>query len=207
MKKLMVFGLWINFFRCCCCYGLSTESNGYVWEYSVDADKKIWTVWDGTTEITSGNIDGIYEMYFRYKNMSKEDGDFYLDVLRHSKEITDSAYGYKPQYDIVEMSLMSTENGIRFNGSITNGMENRYITGTMISRLNKTFVDISVERLLGDIPNREYNAVEVFKFKRDEVERRTCYSNGEYYESILEPFEQEKMEEYKLSKIHKNWND
>lgn len=47
----------------------------------------------------------IYEMYFRYKNMSKEDGDFYLDVLRHSKEITDSAYGYKPQYDIVEMSL------------------------------------------------------------------------------------------------------
>ena len=97
----------------------------------------------------------IYEMYFRYKNMSKEDGDFYLDVLRHSKEITDSAYGYKPQYDIVEMSLMSTENGIRFNGSITNGMENRYITGTMISRLNKTFVDINVERLLGDIPNRE----------------------------------------------------
>ena len=149
----------------------------------------------------------IYEMYFRYKNMSKEDGDFYLDVLRHSKEITDSAYGYKPQYDIVEMSLMSTENGIRFNGSITNGMENRYITGTMISRLNKTFFDINVERLLGDIPNREYNAVEVFKFKRDEVERRTCYSNGEYYEAILEPFEQEKMEEYKLSKIHKNWND
>ena len=143
----------------------------------------------------------IYEMYFRYKNMSKEDGDFYLDVLRHSKEITDSAYGYKPQYDIVEMSLMSTENGIRFNGSITNGMENRYITGTMISRLNKTFVDISVERLLGDIPNREYNAVEVFKFKRDEVERRTCYSNGEYYEAILEPFEQEKMEEYKLSHL------
>ena len=149
----------------------------------------------------------IYEMYFRYKNMSKEDGDFYLDVLRHSKEITDSAYGYKPQYDIVEMSLMSTENGIRFNGSITNGMENRYITGTMISRLNKTFVDISVERLLGDITNREYNAVEVFKFKRDEVERRTCYSSGEYYEAILEPFEREKMEEYKLSKIHKNWND
>ncbi|UKI58850.1 MAG: hypothetical protein L6V81_05745 [Clostridium sp.] len=51
----------------------------------------------------------VYEIYFRYKNMSKEDGDFYLDVLRHSKEVVDSVCGYKPQYDIVEMSLMRTE--------------------------------------------------------------------------------------------------
>ncbi|UKI58849.1 MAG: hypothetical protein L6V81_05740 [Clostridium sp.] len=44
--------------------------------------------------------------------------------------------------------------------------KNRYITGIMVSRLNETFVDMNVERLLGDIPNREYNAVEVFKFKK-----------------------------------------
>ena len=29
-----------------------------------------------------------YELYFRYQNLSKEEGDFYLDVLRRCKEVS-----------------------------------------------------------------------------------------------------------------------
>lgn len=144
----------------------------------------------------------LYEIYFRYENLRAEEGDFYLDVIRHSKEVLSSEYGFRPNYDIVEMLIGNDENGIRFNGSISNGLENRFISGTICSILNKTYVNMNVERLLGEISNREYSVVEVFKFNRDNVVRATCYSDGRYYEEILSPFEKEKMEEYKLSKVN-----
>ena len=109
----------------------------------------------------------LYEIYFRYENLSAEEGDFYLDVIRHSKEVLSSEYGFRPNYDIVEMLIGNDENGIRFNGSISNGLENRFISGNICNRLNKTYLSMDVERLLGEIPNREYSVVEVFKFNNE----------------------------------------
>ena len=105
-----------------------------------------------------------YELYFRYQNLSKEEGDFYLDVLRRCKEVSDSEYGNGGAFDIVEMLIAQDEQGVIFNGSMSNGTENRFIHGSIANKLVKTYVDLNVERLC-DVPEREFNVLEVFNFK------------------------------------------
>ncbi len=148
----------------------------------------------------------VYESYFRYQNLSKEEGDFYLDVLRRCKEVSASEYGPNGNYDIVEMLIAKDEQGIIFNGTMSNGSENRFIHGCIGNRLVKTYVDLNVERLC-DVPEREFNVLEVFNFKHGEVKRDTYYRDGRYFEATFKPFSKEEMEAYKLSKVHRKGNN
>lgn len=147
-----------------------------------------------------------YELYFRYQNLSKEEGDFYLDVLRRCKEVSDSEYGPNGSYDIVEMLIARDEQGVIFNGSMSNGTENRFIHGSIANKLVKTYVDLNVERLC-DVPEREFNVLEVFNFKHSEVKRDTYYRDGRYFEATFKPFVKEEMEAYKLTKVYRKGNN
>lgn len=145
----------------------------------------------------------LFELYFRYKNLTKEEGDFYLDVLRKCKEVVDSDHGFNTKYDIVEMSLSKLDDeSVLFNGSMTNGSENRFISGNIVNRRNKTYVTMNIERLC-DEENRYYSSLDVFTFKHSEVRRDTYYKDGRCFEAYYKPFDERSMEEYKLSKIYR----
>lgn len=148
------------------------------------------------------------ELRFSYQGLSDEEGDFYIDILRHTKEVMDSEVNIKGSdcttYDLVTVSLKKLDTGeVSFNGAITNDIENKWIDG-LIKRIgNKVYVDSNITQLHESVEVKgPYNVVDYFNFKRsDAVERRTTYSNGKYFETILEPFKKEDIEAYLQAKV------
>ena len=104
------------------------------------------------------------------------------------------------------MLIARDEQGVIFNGSMSNGTENRFIHGSIANKLVKTYVDLNVERLC-DVPEREFNVLEVFNFKHSEVKRDTYYRDGRYFEATFKPFDKEEMEAYKLTKVYRKGNN
>ena len=116
----------------------------------------------------------LYELRFSYQGLSDEEGDFYIDLIRHIKEVTDSEVNIdgskSTTYDLVTMSLRRLENGeVSFNGAIANEYENKWIEG-IIKRSNA-------------------------------IVRQTSYSNGKHFEATLEPFSKKSRDAYLQDKV------
>lgn len=140
----------------------------------------------------------LYEIYFGYKGLSEEEGDYYIDIIRHTKEVTDSEVNIDESksttFDLVTMSLRRLENGeVSFNGAIANEYENKWIEGIIKRNGNKAYVDSNITQLHESIKDKKpYNSFDYFNFKRSNaVVRQTSYSNGKHFEAILEPFSKE----------------
>ncbi len=148
------------------------------------------------------------ELRFSYKGLSDEEGDYYLDIIRHTKEVMDSEVNVKESkstaYDLVTMSFSKLKTGeVSFNGAITNDVENKWLDGIIKTIGNKVYVSSNVTPLYESIENKgPYEVVDYFNFKRsDAVVRKTTYGNGKYYEAILEPFSKEDIDAYLQSKV------
>lgn len=150
----------------------------------------------------------LYELRFGYQGLSDEEGDFYIDLIRHIKEVTDSEVNIdgskSTTYDLVTMSLRRLENGeVSFNGAIANEYENKWIEGIIKRNGNRAYVDSNITQLHESIKDKKpYNSFDYFNFKRSNaVVRKTTYGNGKYYETILEPFSKEDIDAYLQSKV------
>lgn len=148
----------------------------------------------------------LYEIYFGYQGLSDEEGDYYIDIIRHTKEVTDSEFNVgNPEtiaYDIITMSLKKLENGeVSFNGAISNGNENKCLEGVIKKIGNRVFVTSELLSLHPEVENRKpYDVTDYFTFKGSQVLRKTSYTDGKYVETIMEPFNKEDLESYIQSK-------
>ena len=153
----------------------------------------------------------IFEQYFQYKNLTSEEGDYYLDILRHIKDICDSDIRVSSEgssiFDMVFMSIIKESNGkVTFNGAVSNGEENKCIDGLIEKIKNKTYVMTEVYRLHPSLDGEEkkYSTVDYFSFSSNSVKRKSCYSNNRKSEVTLKPFDMNSLEEYKISKVEEH---
>lgn len=149
----------------------------------------------------------LYELRFSYKGLSDEEGDYYIDIIRHIKEMTDSERNIKESksssYDLVTMSLEKLENGeVGFNGAIASEAENKWLNGVIKSIGNKVYVSSELTPLHDSIMDkRPYEVADYFNFKDSKVVRKTTYGDGKYFEASLEPFSREDLENYLQGKV------
>ncbi|NLC48011.1 MAG: hypothetical protein GX758_01445 [Tenericutes bacterium] len=149
----------------------------------------------------------IFEQYFQYKNLTSEEGDYYLDILRHIKDICDSDIRVSSEgssvFDIVFMSIIKESNGkVTFNGAVSNGEENKCVDGLIEKIKNKTYVMTEVYRLHPSLEDEEkiYSTVDYFSFTSNKVNRRSEYVGGNKSSITLKIFDHDSLEEYKLLK-------
>lgn len=151
----------------------------------------------------------LLEQYYSYKNMDIKTRDFCINLILNSKELTDSEYNYSlsssSKYDLVFITL-SNENGlIKFDGAISNGIENKIIYGSIAKKRNKYYVDNNVYRMFElVIPgDRDYRVTDEFKIKDGVVVRKSLYDDGRYFETNIELNSDEEMELFYRNKIGK----
>lgn len=144
----------------------------------------------------------IFEQYFRYHNLTSEEGNYYFNILRHIKEVTDSEVKIgRENYSFVELSLTkSSNNNILFNGSLSNGIDNKCIEGTINQNGNKVYVTSKFYRLNNYVSEneKEYITMDCFNSKNDSIVRSTSYSNIlEFFETIMSNIDEEEFLTYR----------
>ena len=148
----------------------------------------------------------LYETYFGYQGLSDEEGDYYIDIIRHTKEVTDSEVNVgspdSTAYDLVMMSLKKLETGeVGFNGAISNGNENKCLEGVIKKIGDRVFVTSELISLHPSIEEKKpYDVTDYFTFKGKQVLRKTSYPDGRYFETIMEPFKKEEIDAFVQSK-------
>ena len=144
----------------------------------------------------------IFEQYFSHKNMNRKARNFYINLLLHTKDISDSEVllnsNATGKYDFAFLNLTRDEEDvIKFNGGIYNTFENRSIEGYIVTLGNKCFVETHIYRFNDTLSddNREYSVRDEFVFKDYRVFRKSTYNTG-YFEGEVLLFEEMELEEY-----------
>ena len=154
------------------------------------------------------NEEVLLEQLFGSRNINKSQRDFYINLILHSKELQDSEFGCDEssprEYDLVFLSLVGEGKKVSFNGAISNGVENKWITGHVISTKRKHLLKTSVDRLSEMVPDSEksYDYFEIFEFDKDDIKRTTTYSDGRVSTSKITMKTFNEMEEYYRGKIN-----
>lgn len=150
----------------------------------------------------------LYELRFGYQGLSDEEGDFYIDLIRHIKEVNDSEVNIDGSqtsiFDLVTMSLKKLENGeVSFNGAIANDFENKWIDGVIKRIGNKAYVSSNITQLHESILDKKpYVVLDYFNFSGSKsVIRKTTYDDGRYFEAVLKPFSVEDRDAYLQDKV------
>jgi len=150
----------------------------------------------------------LLENNFPYENMTIEERNRCLDILRHTKEISESEFLFnsnsESKYDIIFMNLYKEDGVHKFNGAVGNNSENRYIDGHIAFVGETIYVKTNITRLhelLSD-DEKDITVFDVFVRKEDTLIRRTSYMNNRFYESYLEPFSNEEMDTYLTMKLN-----
>lgn len=131
----------------------------------------------------------LLEEYFPATNMSEADRAFYLKLLFASKELTESDYNYGENapscYDFVAMTLNNQGPIVSFDGSITNGKENKLMYGAITCNKNTYFIYSNLYRLNHEVPDvKEYQVTDEYVFGDEEIIRRS-QCNGRPVEPVL----------------------
>ena len=149
------------------------------------------------------------EQLFSYKNMNKNERDFYINLILNSKELTESEYNYNknssPIYDLVFLALENKGNYAVFYGAVSNGEENKVIEGSIVKKGKRFFVINNFYRLFELINEeedvKEYNVVDEFAFNSKRLKRKTMYGDKKLYETDISLKTKEELEDYYKSKI------
>ncbi len=155
------------------------------------------------------------EQLYPYSNLTSEERDFYLNLLLHTKEISDSqnkvSKNSRACYDIEYLNLncfLKNETKrnalIDFEGTITNRDENRIIRGTIFKHGNKYTVNTSFYRTSGYIDEEEcdFKVIDEFTIKNGKTTRVAIYRDKTFEEDILLGKRSE-VEEYIIRKVRK----
>ena len=150
----------------------------------------------------------LLEQYYINKGLNKNERDFYINLLLNSKELTESEFNYSSQssskYDLVFITLENKGHYVTFYGAISNGEENKIIDGSIIKRGNKFLVINNIYRLFELLSDdeKEYNVVDIFRFKNGQLKRNTKYADERVFDADIELKTQEEMIDYYRSKIN-----
>lgn len=122
------------------------------------------------------------EQKFPYENMSLEERNYYLRVIRNCKEICDTKNKVDniSSCEILEMRLNKKEEMIFFQGSLAVGTdqnrEYRLINGEIYIEENSIKLEYQITRL-GNINGRKnYYVLDEFKLEDSILKRISCYS-------------------------------
>ena len=119
------------------------------------------------------------EQYYRFHDIDKSEGKYYLDIIKHCKDICDTNHvidGSK-NCEIVEMSFKKEGNKIKVNGSLTIGdkiRENRIIEADMFLDSDKVIVDMLITRL--GVSKKQYRVLDEFSIVDNKLQRRSQYN-------------------------------
>lgn len=135
------------------------------------------------------------EQWFPYENMTLEERNRYLNIIKNCKDIcdTDNKVDGVKTCELVELHLKKNLNKVSFNGSLTIGTdkqrENRCIEGELfLQNRNTIIVDSKITRLSTNDEHKEYRVYDMFKLQNDVLKRSSVY-NYDYkktYEEALE---------------------
>lgn len=144
----------------------------------------------------------ILEQYFPYKNMTIEERNFFINLFINSKDVSDSEVRINKNsdksYKVNYLGLNKEKNIIRFEAIVSNSSENRMISGFFKGFGNKMTLVSSVYRCSDvlDDDDKDYKIIEDFVFEDDKVFRKSRYLDGRYYESKVDLYSDDEMEEY-----------
>lgn len=93
--------------------------------------------------------------YFRFINMTDEEGWLYYNLLLNTSEIANSKF--------VECEFRKESDIVNFNGSIITDEEVRCIRGTIIESDPKFAINMHVTRVLTEDKEKEYGKREVLE--------------------------------------------
>ena len=131
----------------------------------------------------SSGLDQILdEQRFPYVGMSLEERNYYLNIIKHCKDIcdTENIVDSQNECELVELRLKKEEDVINFSGSLTIGTdnisENRTIVGKMFLKKDCVVVIYEITRLCVDCINKVYSVVDKFELKDDKLKRKSNYS-------------------------------
>lgn len=119
------------------------------------------------------------EQYFPYYNMTLEERNFYLKLLRNCKDIcsTEQKVNNQDKCEIVEMSLRKNdENDICARGSLIINGEVRCIDADIFKDDKKIFVDMHVTRLCNESSKKEYRVLDIFEIQSNKLKRTSEYN-------------------------------
>ncbi len=119
------------------------------------------------------------EKYFPYYNMTLEERNFYLKLLRNCKDIcsTEQKVNNQDKCEIVEMSLRkNNENDIYAQGSLIINGEVRCIDADIFKDDKKIFVDMHVTRLCNESSKKEYRVLDIFEIQSNKLKRTSEYN-------------------------------
>ncbi len=119
------------------------------------------------------------EQYFPYYNMTLEERNFYLKLLRNCKDIcsTEQKVNNQDKCEIVEMSLKKNdENDIYAQGSLIINGEVRCIDADIFKDDKKIFVDMHVTRLCNESSKKEYRVLDIFEIQSNKLKRTSEYN-------------------------------
>lgn len=120
------------------------------------------------------------EQKFPYFDMSKEERNYYLNIIRNCKDIcdTENKVGDFGKCEIHQIVLRKNGNAVTFNGILSLGeeqnIETRCIRGELYADKDMILVYMSVERL-GNVEPKEYSVTDEFKLENDVLKRKTRY--------------------------------
>ena len=132
------------------------------------------------------------EQRFPCENMSKEERNYYLNILKNCKDICDSDNKVNGigKCEILETKLVKKEEFITFNGIITISSENRSVSGFIFVKEDSIIVDMQVTRYF-DVGHKSYSTLDEFKLDNNKLIRRSQYNYN--MDSIIEEIENEEM--------------
>lgn len=117
--------------------------------------------------------------------ISKRKRDYYMTIIRNSKELTDSIIG-EEHFKIMNANFRKDKllgRKVSFSVNITSGNEERYITGTIYDLWNKVFIKDGVI-IRKDVPIEDNGIItfdEGFSINDiDQVVRVTRYDENQY---------------------------
>ena len=132
------------------------------------------------------------EQKFPCENMSKEERNYYLNILRNCKDICDSENKVNDigKCEILQTKLVKKESFITFNGVMSISKEKRSISGFIFVEEDNIIVDMKVTRYFDDC-HKSYSTLDEFKLEDNKLIRRSQYNYN--MDSVIEEIENEEM--------------
>ena len=137
------------------------------------------------------------EQRFPYLNMSIEERDFCIEILKNCKDISDSdnKVDGTANCDLVQMKFSKEDDGsIHANGVVSignNKPENRCIDADIFISNSSIIVDMLVTRLMVEDKNKEYRVLDEFKYENNVLRRKSLYNYD--MKNLYENIDNEKM--------------
>lgn len=128
----------------------------------------------------------IDEQYFPYYDMSYEERNYYLNIIRHCQDISCTIYKVDgiSKCDLITMVLKKHDNVVYMNGAVQIGNENRYIDGVINIDSDNIYVNMSVTRLCVKDKNKEYKVEDKFYIEDGKLIRQSRYNNDAKYNYV-----------------------